>query len=102
MTEAPNQMPNGSLADRNYVWLSEFQLENINQNHVMPIDLETYKRLKNHISKALVPLLQIWLFASLEGGCFEKRYQDLCQILKITEYQHPSKIKEKLGPPSMN
>src|SRR5262249_36569125 len=28
----------------------------------------------------------------------EKRYRDLCQILNITEYQYPSKIKEKLGP----
>ena len=31
-------------------------------------------------------------------GFFEKRYRDLCQILNITQYKHPSKIKEKLGP----
>src|SRR4030095_4433077 len=31
-------------------------------------------------------------------GFFEKRYHDLCQILNITQYKHPSKIKEKLGP----
>jgi hypothetical protein len=95
---AGNQMPDGTLADRNYVWLSEWQLNNINQNHLLPIDLEAYKKLRHHISKALVPLLQIWLFASVEGGCFQKRYKDLCQILRITEYQHLSKIKEKLGP----
>src|SRR5262249_34674582 len=48
--------------------------------------------------KALVPLLQVWLYATLEVGSFEKRYRDLCQILNVTEYKHSSKIKEKLGP----
>jgi hypothetical protein len=93
-----NQMPNGTIADQNYVWLSEWQLENINQNHLLPVDLESYRQLKNHIAKALVPLLQVWLYATLEVGSFEKRYRDLCQILNITKYQHPSKIREKLGP----
>jgi len=45
-----------------------------------------------------VPLLQIWLYATREGGSFEKRYRDLCQILNICHYKHLSKVKEKLGP----
>ena len=92
------QMPDGSMADRNYIWLSEWQLENINHNHLLPVDLETYRQLQNHIAKALVPLLQVWLYATAHVGFFEKRYRDLCQILNITQYKHPSKIKEKLGP----
>jgi Replication initiator protein A len=93
-----NEMPDGRCADRNYVWLSDWQLENINNNYLLPIDFDAYRRLKNHIAKALVPLLQIWLYASREGGCFEKRYDDLCQILNICRYTQPSKIKEKLEP----
>src|SRR5262245_33043610 len=46
-----NQMPDGSTADRNYVWLSEWQLENIKHNHLLPIDLEGYRQLRNHIAK---------------------------------------------------
>ena len=92
------QMPDGTMADRNYIWLSEWQLENINHNHLLPVDLETYRQLQNHIAKALVPLLQVWLYATAHVGFFEKRYRDLCQILNITQYKHPSKIKEKLGP----
>jgi hypothetical protein len=61
-----NQMPDGSRADRNYVWLSEWQLENINHNHLLPVDLETYRQLQNHIAKALVPLLQIWLYVTAQ------------------------------------
>ena len=88
----------GKVADKNYVWLSEWQLENINHNYLIPIDYEEYKKLKNHIAKALVPLLQIWLYATRDEGCFEKRYDELCQILNITQYHFLSKIKEKFAP----
>jgi len=44
------EMPDGTTADQNYVWLSDWQLENINHNYVLPVDMETYCRLKNHIS----------------------------------------------------
>lgn len=87
----------GKIADRNYVWLSEWQLENINNNYLMPVDFETYRKLRNHISKALVPLLQIWLYATRDEGVFEKRYDELCQILNIRQYQYLSKIKEILS-----
>lgn len=92
------ELPGGGAAEKNYIWLSEWQLENINNNHLLPIDYETYKRLKNHIAKALVPLLQIWLYATREDGYFEKRYDELCQHLNVREYYHSSKIKEKFGP----
>jgi hypothetical protein len=88
----------GVIADKNYVWLSDWQLENINSNYLIPVDLETYRQLRNHIAKTLVPLLQIWLFASREGGSFEKRYDELCQILSIRQYFQISRIKEQLGP----
>lgn len=92
------QMPDGSVADRNYVWLSEWQLENINNNYVLPIDFETYRKLKNHIAKALVPLLQVWLYASRSERRFEKRYEDLCTILDIRRQKHLSLIKKQLEP----
>ena len=92
------EMPDGTLAQKNYIWLSEWQLENINSNHLLPVDLETYRQLKNHIAKTIVPLLQIWLYASREDGYFEKRYDELCQILNMSFYKHLSKIHEKLAP----
>jgi hypothetical protein len=92
------QLPDGSLADRNYVWLSDWQLENINSNHLLPVDLDTYRELKTHIAKGLVPLLQIWLYASRDDGAYSKRYDELCQVLQLRQYQHVSKITEKLGP----
>jgi hypothetical protein len=91
------QLPDGSIADKNYVWLSQWQLQNINNHHQLPIDLDAYRQLKNYTSKALVPLLQVWLFATRDDGVFEKRYDELCQILNIRQWNYPSKIKEKFG-----
>ena len=92
------ELDDGSVADKNYIWLSDWYLENINAYYLLPIDFDSYKQLKNNIAKALIPLLQIWLYASREQGVFEKRYDELCQILNITQYSYPSKIKEKLAP----
>jgi hypothetical protein len=88
----------GKMAEKNYVWLSEWQLENINNNYLLPVDFDAYKQLKNHITKALVPLLQIWLFASREEGYFEKRYDEICQLLRIRQYHYLSEIKRNFAP----
>ena len=92
------EMPDGRVAEKNYVWLSEWQLENINNNHLLPVDLDTYRQLKNHIAKTMLPLLQIWLWTTRDAGQFEKSYDELCQMLNISRYSHISKIHEKLSP----
>lgn len=92
------ELDDGTFADKNYIWLSDWYLENINSYYLLPIDFDSYKQLKNNIAKALIPLLQIWLYASREQGVFEKRYDELCQILNIAQYSYPSKVKEKLAP----
>ena len=90
------EMPDGTIADANYVWLSEWQLENINAKFLLPIDLITYRELRNHIAKALVPLLQVWLFASQRAGSFEKRYDELCEMLSLKAYKAASRITQQL------
>jgi len=92
------ELPDGKVADKNYVWFSDWQLQNINSNHLLPVDIEAYRQLKNHIAKALVLQLQVWLYATREEGIFEKRYDELCQILNIKQYQYLSLIKQTLAP----
>jgi hypothetical protein len=92
------ELADGTTADANYVWLSAWQLENINNNFLMPIDLETYQELKNRVAKALVLLLQVWLFASQKAGSFEKRYDELCEILALQHYTSLSQILRQLRP----
>lgn len=88
----------GRIAEKNYVWLSTWQLENINHNYLLPIELGTYRQLHNSIARAMVPLLQIWLYASRESGCFRKRYEALCEILSIRRQTRCSHIRRQLGP----
>jgi len=92
------ELPDGKMADKNYVWFSDWQLQNINSNYLLPIDLEAYRELKNHIAKALVPLLQIWLYATRDEGVYEKKYAELCQILNIQQYKYLSLIRRTLEP----
>ena len=94
------ELPDGHIADQNYVWLSEWQLENLNHSYVLPIDYEVYCDLKFNISKALVPLIEIWFYAARRNPntAIEKRYSELCELLSLRRYAHLSKIKEVMGP----
>jgi hypothetical protein len=92
------ELPDGTIAASNYVWLSSWQIENINQNYLLPVDFETYRGLRNNIAKALVPLLQLWLYASRANRIFEKRYDDLCELLSLRPQRYPSDIQKQLGP----
>ena len=95
---AGKELPGGVITDRNQVWFSQWQLDDINAGHLIPIEFDTYIRLKNNIAKNLVPYLQEWLFASQRDGRFEKRYEDICQLLGIRVYRYGSQMKEQLSP----
>lgn len=92
------KLSDGSIADKNYVWFSQWQLDNINAGNLIPIELATYNLLQNNIAKNLVPHLQEWLFASHRDGRFEKQYEDICQLLGIRVYRYRSQIDEQLSP----
>ncbi len=70
----------------------------IASNYLLPIDIDTYRQLKNQIAKILVPLLQVWLYATRAEGRFEKRYTELCQILDIVVHKPLSLIRRQLEP----
>jgi hypothetical protein len=91
-------LENGRVAEDNYVWLSEWQLENLNSRHTLPIDYDVYKTLQLHIAKALVPLLQIWFYASRNEQHVEKKYSHLSSLLGLQVFKSPSRIKQQVGP----
>lgn len=91
-------MEDGTVAEENHVWLSEWQLENLNNRHTLPIDYDTYKTLQLHIAKALVPLLQIWFYACRKDQQVEKKYTELCSLLGLQRFKSPSRIKQQVAP----
>ena len=90
-------LEDGTVAQENYVWLSDWQLDNLNNRHTLPINYDVYKTLQLHIGKALLPLLQLWFYASREQYT-EKRYMPLCSLLGIQHYQTVSRIRQQIGP----
>jgi len=90
-------LDDGTVAQENYVWLSDWQLENLNNRHTLPINYDVYRTLQLHIAKALVPLLQMWFYASREQY-IEKRYGQLCSLLGIQSYRAVSRIQQQLRP----
>jgi len=95
---AGQELEPGKVTDKNAVWLSDWQLENINNNYLLPVDIDSYKHLKQDIAKALAPLLQIWLYASRNEKKFEKLYSDICKHLGITCYTKLSDIQRRFCP----
>src|SRR5205085_6083994 len=65
------ELDGGEIAAKNFVWLSPWQLENINNNVVIPVDFALYLSLENPIAKTLLPLLQIWFYATRDARVFE-------------------------------
>jgi len=79
------------------VHLSQWQLTNLNQGYLLPLDFNAYLKLKRDIAKALFGHLSIWFYAS-RGQSIEKKYTDLCQLLHICAYPHLSKARSVLEP----
>jgi hypothetical protein len=91
------ELNDGTRSEFYQVYLSQWQLTNLNQGYLLPLDFNAYLMLKRDISKALFGHLSIWFYAS-RGQAIEKRYPDLCQLLNIRAYPHLSKASSVLEP----
>ncbi len=91
------QINDGVRSEYYQVYLSQWQLTNLNQGYMLPLDFSAYLKLGRDISKALFGHLSVWFYAS-RGQAVEKRYSDLCQLLNIRAYPHLSKARGVLAP----
>jgi hypothetical protein len=91
------ELHDGTRSEFYQVHLSQWQLTNLNQGYLLPLDFNAYLKLKRDIAKALFGHLSIWFYAS-RGQSIEKKYTDLCQLLHICAYPHLSKARSVLEP----
>ena len=91
------ELHDGTRSEFYQVHLSQWQLTNLNQGYLLPLDFNAYLKLKRDISKALFGHLSVWFYAS-RGQSVEKKYPDLCQLLSIRAYPHLSKARSVLEP----
>jgi len=94
---AGEELADGTRSEHYQVFLSSWQLTNLNQGYVFPLDFKSYLRLNRNIAKALFGHLTLWFYAS-RGQVVEKKYADLCQILHVRAYPHLSKARSVLEP----
>lgn len=87
----------GGRAEEYEVYLSRWQLENINSGFLLQMDLNAYLELRRDIAKTLFGHLHVWFFAS-RGRTVEKDYKDFCELFHIRAWPHLSKIKQILSP----
>ncbi|MEO5953954.1 MAG: replication initiator protein A [Chloroflexia bacterium] len=87
----------GTRSEFYQVHLSQWQLTNLNQGYLLPLDFNAYLKLKRDIGKALFGHLSVWFYAS-RGQSIEKNYPNLCQLLNICSYPHISKARSVLQP----
>src|SRR5690242_9019753 len=91
------ELHDGTRSEFYQVYLSQWQLTNLNQGYLLPLDFNAYLKLKRDIGKALFGHLSVWFYAS-RGQSIEKKYTDLCQLLNICAYPHLSKAASVLAP----
>lgn len=91
------ELHDGTRSDTYQVYLSHWQLMNLNQGYILPLDFNSYLQLRRDIAKALFGHLSVWFYAS-RGQSVEKNYSELCQLLHIRAYPHLSKARSVLEP----
>lgn len=91
------ELKDGTRSEFYRVHLSQWQLTNLNQGYLLPLDFNAYLELKRDIAKALFGHLSVWFYAS-RGQAIEKKYPALCQLLNIRAYPHLSKARAVLEP----
>ena len=94
------KLPDGRIADTNYLFLNSWYLDNINAHYVKPVDWNYYKILETPTSQRLYELLSVKFYGLIrKGGKFiSYKYSTLCSLLPITQQRHMSKAKQVLDP----
>lgn len=90
-------MPDGTVADTNYVWPAEWFCSNYFLRYYRPVDLAFHRRLDRPIAKTLYPVLETGWYAA-DGKAYAKSYRDLCTLLFIPCRKQISLAKQQLDP----
>lgn len=91
-------LPDGTVADRNYVTLADWYLANLNSLYAAPIDYPLWNRL-NDRSPLASRLYEFLLFNFSTGiDTFTINYAKLCQFLPAKVEQYASLAKKQLNP----
>ena len=90
------RMPEGMIAETNYIWLNEFYLRNINARYVRPLDYEFLRGLKNPMSRRVYEVLSPKFYGlNKRLAYYHVDYLDYCQTLPVNPQQYYSDVKKQ-------
>ncbi|MBS3793002.1 replication initiator protein A [Candidatus Bipolaricaulota bacterium] len=94
------KLPDGEEAEKNYLYLNSWLLENLNKYYVRPLDYEYYKSLDGALSKRLYELLGVKFFGLIKQGkpFLRYRYANLCALMPLKKQSYLSRARQILDP----
>ena len=92
-----DEMPDGTFADTNYVWLAPWYQDNLLEGYLRTVDLDFHNNLDKPIAKSLYPILDTGWHATGHKP-FRKSYSSLRDEFLLREYKQLSQVKKQLEP----
>ena len=94
------ELPNGKIADDNYLFLGSWYLQNLNSHYTKPIDYTYWRSLKSKIASRLYEILGVKFYGirNKKGCDITYKYTTLCQLLPVTRRGYISLAKQQLNP----
>jgi hypothetical protein len=93
------RLRDGTIADTNYLYLSDLYLQSINALYIKPLDFRYQQSLRSHIASRLYEILGVKFYGVRNFRqaeiCF--RYATLSQLLPVEPSQHLSRAKQQLA-----
>ncbi len=92
-------MPDGTIADGNYVWFDDWYLANLNNFYTAQLDYDLWQRLNNQspVASRLYEYLS-FVFSSRTSR-FVVNYPKLARFLPVKVWRYPVDAKNQLDPP---
>jgi len=93
-------LPNGEMADTNYLFLGSWYLQSFNSFYIKPIDYNYLQSLKSKIASRLYEILGVKFYGlrNKKQGFICYRYSKLCQLLPVVPHEYISDAKRQLDP----
>ena len=94
------QFPDGTVAETNYLFLSQWYLASLNAHYVRPIDFHYLKSLKSDIAGRLYEMLGLKFYGVFlnQRSYWRVEYKELSSLLPITAQRYYAQAHQKLAP----
>jgi hypothetical protein len=98
VTFVGSQLPDGRIADANYVWLSDWYLQNLNAMFTAPLDYELWRFLdrKSPIASRLYEFLLLNFYCGTPQ--LRINYETLAQFLPVRPERYLSLARKQIDP----